>query len=68
MQEYDLALVEQRPVTVIGRDDGEFGAVERDVPLEQRQGALADRAEAEHHDGAVEAGEQRRVFHWRYSG
>ena len=32
--------------------------VERHVPLDQRQRALADRAEADHHDRAVEAGVQ----------
>ena len=32
--------------------------IERKVPFDQRQGAFADRAEADHHDGAVETGEQ----------
>src|SRR5262249_4558910 len=34
------------------------------VPFDQRQGAFADRTEADHHDGAVEAGEQVRLLHW----
>jgi hypothetical protein len=36
-----------------------FVPVEADVPLDQRQSASADRAEADHHDRAVEARMQR---------
>ncbi len=63
MLEPDAALVEQRPVVVVGRDDGELRLVEADVAFEQRQGAPADRAEADHHDGAVETGVDRSIGH-----
>ncbi len=63
MLEADAALVEQRPVVVVGRDDGELRLVEADVALEQRQRAPADRAEADHHDGAVETGVDRPFGH-----
>ena len=55
MDESDLPLVQERAVLVVGRDHHELGAIEGDVPLDQRQRALADRAEADHHDRAVEA-------------
>ncbi len=61
VHEPDLALVQQVTIAVIGRNDDEFRAVEGDVPLDQRQGALADRPEADHHDRAVETGMQRPV-------
>ena len=60
VNEPDLALVQQTPVAVIGRDDDEFRAIEGDVPLDQRQGSFADRAEADHHDRALETGVQLR--------
>ena len=56
VDEPDLPLVEEMTVAVIRRDDDELGAVEDDVPLDQRQGAFADRAEADHHDRPVEIG------------
>ncbi len=57
MPEADLTFVEQAAVGVIGRDDDEFLAIKGKVPLDQRQGAFADRAEANHDDWAVETGE-----------
>ena len=51
-------LVEQRPVTVVGVDDGESLTVEVDVAVEQRQGAAADRAEADHDHGPGDACER----------
>ena len=52
------ALVEQLAVGVDRVDDHELRSVEADVPLEQRQHAAADGAEADHHD---RAGELRRA-------
>src|SRR5262245_49039699 len=74
MNEPDLALVEAATLAVVRRDDDELRAVEGDMPFDQRQGALADRAEADHHDRAVETGMERSAFgrgggcvHVRYS-
>ena len=64
VHEPQLPLVEQVVVGIIGRDHHELRTVERDVALDQRQGSLADRAEADHHDGPVEAGEQGGVIHF----
>ncbi len=61
MLEADPALVEQRPVFVVGRDDGELGLVEADVAFQQRQRPPADRAEADHHDRPVETGVDRSI-------
>ena len=63
MLEPDAALVEERPVLVVGCDDGEPRLVEADVAFEQRQRASADRAEADHHDGAVETGVDGSIGH-----
>ena len=63
VQELELALVQQRAVGVDRIDHHELGAVELDVPFEQRQGAPADGAEADHHDGAVKAGVNGKVGH-----
>ena len=60
MDEAQLALIEQAAIRVLRRDDHELVAVEADVPLDQRQRSLADRAEADHHDRAVEARVQGR--------
>ena len=46
--------VEDLSAGVVGVDDHEPGAVELEVPLEQRQRAAADRPKADHHDGAVD--------------
>ena len=48
----DAALVQQGAVAIIGIDDDDTAAVEIEVALDERQGSLADRAEADHHDGA----------------
>ena len=64
LHELELALVQQPAVGVDRVDHHELRAVERDVPLQQRQGAAADRAEADHHDRAVEAGVNGVVGHW----
>ena len=63
LDELELALVEQPAVGVDRVDADELRAVERDVPLQQRQEAAADRAEADHHNGAVETGMNRPVGH-----
>ena len=59
MDETEVPIVEQTTVFVIRRDHHELGAVEPDVPLQQRQRSPADRAEADHHDRTVEGGVQR---------
>src|SRR5262245_31604949 len=59
MDEPNLPLVEQAAIAVVRSDDDELRAVERDVPFNQRQGALADGAEADHHDRPVETGVER---------
>ena len=56
-------VLEQAPVAVVGCDDGELGPVVGDVTLQQRQRAPADRAEADHHDRAVETGMLRPIRH-----
>jgi len=63
VQEANLTFVKQAAVGIIGCDDDEFLAIKGKVPLDQRQGAFADRTEADHDDWAVKAGEQNRVFH-----
>ena len=57
--EAQVAFVEQRPISVDRINDDEFRGVEADVPLQQRQRASADRAEADHHYRAVEPRMQR---------
>jgi hypothetical protein len=62
VDEANLPLVEELAVAVVGRNDDELLAVERDMALDQRQGSLADRAEADHDDGAVETGVQLEIL------
>ena len=62
MDKSDLPLVEQRAIVVVRRDHHELGAIENDVPLDQRQGAFADRAEPDHHDRAIESRVHRPVL------
>ncbi len=62
MNEAELALVQKCAVVVVRRDHRELGGIEGDVPLQERQRAPADRAEPDHHDGAVEAGVHRPDF------
>jgi hypothetical protein len=59
MDEPNAAVVEQLAVLVFGIDDDETLLVVTEMALDQRQGALADRAEADHHYGPVDAG-----MHW----
>jgi hypothetical protein len=42
-------------VVAFGLDHGELGRIEFEVALDQRERALADRAEANDDDGAVDA-------------
>ena len=56
MEEADAALVEQLAVRTVGVDDDEALLVVIEMALDQRQGALADRAEADHDDRAGDAG------------
>ena len=63
LDELELALVQQPAVGVDRVDHHELGAVELDVPLEQRQSAAADRAKADHNDRAIEAGMNGEIRH-----
>ena len=63
VDELDAALVEQPAVGVVRVDDDEMLLVELEVALDQRQGSLADRSEADHHDRAFDAPVQRPVRH-----
>src|SRR5450759_6507 len=56
MDEADAALVHQVAVLVLGVDDDDAGLVVGEMALDQRQGAFADRAKPDHHNGAVDAG------------
>jgi len=56
MDEADTALVQDLAVLVLGVDDHEPALVIGEMALDQRQGAFADRAEADHHDGPVDTG------------
>ena len=59
VDETQLALVEQMAIRALRRDHGEFLPIEGEVALKERQRAFADRAEADHHDRAVEPRMQR---------
>ena len=59
VDEADAALVQQFAVLVLGVDDHEAGFVIVEMPLDQRQRAFADRAEADHHNGAARCGRER---------
>ena len=63
LDEVDAALVEQAAVRVVRVDDDETLLVEVEMALDQRQRALADRAEADHHDRAFDAPVQRPMRH-----
>ena len=55
MDEADAALVEEFAVGIVRIDDDEALLIELEVALDQRQGSLADRSEADHHDRAGDA-------------
>ena len=56
VDEADAALVQHAAVFVLGVDDHEALLVVGEMALDQRQGAFADRAEADHDDGPGDAG------------
>src|SRR5262249_7688763 len=61
MNETDAALVKQFAVFILGIDDYEALLVVGKMALDQGQSALADRTEADHHDGPDDAG-----MHWPF--
>ena len=63
VDELDAALVEQTAVGVVRVDDVEVVLVELEMALDQRQGSLADRSEADHHDRAFDATVDRPMRH-----
>ena len=63
MNEPYAALVEQRAVGIVGADDDEMALVEVEMALDQRQRAAPDRAEADHHDRALDASVFRPLRH-----
>ena len=63
LEEAHAALVEQRAIVVAGIDDHELRAVECEMAFDQGQGAPANRAEADHHDRAIDAVINRPVGH-----
>ena len=65
MDEADAALVQELPVGIVRIDDDEALLVEFEVALDQRQGSLADRSEADHHDRAGDAPVPRPMRSWR---
>ena len=54
VDEADALPVEERAVAVVRVDDDEARPVEAEMALDQGQGALADRAEADHDDRSVD--------------
>jgi hypothetical protein len=63
MDEADTAVVEELPVGIVGIDDDEAVLIEFEVTFDQRQGPLADRSEADHHDRALDSPVPRPVGH-----
>ena len=63
MDEADAAIIEELAIGIVRIDDDEALLVEFEVTLDQRQGALADRAEADHHDRAGDAPVLRPMRH-----
>ena len=63
LDEADAALVQKFPVGIVGVDDDEAALVEFEMTLYQRQRALADRSEADHHDRASDAPVPRPMGH-----
>ena len=56
MDEADALLLDQGTVPVARVDDHHARPVKLEMPLDQGKGSLADRAEADHDDGAVDPG------------
>ncbi len=67
MDETDAALVEQLAVRAVGVDDDEAILVVVEMALDERQGAFADRAEANHDDRAGDASVAAPMRHDRLS-
>src|ERR1041384_1095800 len=65
MDEADAAVVEQLAVLVLRVDDDETALVLAEMTLDQRQRALADRAEADHYHGPIDTGVDRPFRHFR---
>ena len=65
MDEADAALVQELAVLVVRVDNNEARLVVGEMPLDQRQGAFADRPEADHHDGAVDAAVNGPISHYQ---
>jgi hypothetical protein len=61
MDEADAALIEQLAVFVLWVDDHKALLVVGEMPLDEWQGALADRSEADQYDGPVDTG-----MHWPF--
>src|SRR6185503_11955030 len=61
--EADAGAVENLPVAVVGIDDDHPRPVEGEMALDQRQSALADRAEADHHDRPLDCPVLRPLGH-----
>ncbi len=56
-------LLRERAIGIVGIDDDHALLVEREVAFDQRQGSLADGAEADHHDRAIDAAMHGPVSH-----
>ena len=67
VDETDAALVEELAILVLGIDDHEARFVIFEMPLDQRQRAFADRAKADHHNGAGDTSMNGPCGHYRRS-
>ena len=60
MRDYQVVVVGAGPVglgqaaAIVRRDDGDLARLDADMAQDERQHALADRAEADHHHAALE--------------
>ncbi len=63
LQEARAVALGDRLVPVVRVDDGDARLVHPDMALDEGQGAPADRAEADHHDGAVNPAVHRPFSH-----
>ena len=63
VDEPHAARVQDLAVAVVGIDHHHAGLVIGEMAFDQGQGALADRAEADHHDGAVDGGMHGPIGH-----